>query len=63
MWAHSKIVGFFKFGLTVKKLLIVEICHPRHCRHKNNVKNGAYAIFQQRITFEPLIPFSKTEVF
>jgi len=30
-------------------------------RHKNNVKNGAYAIFQHRITFEPLIQFSKNE--
>jgi len=46
MWAHFKIVGFFKFGSTVKKLLIVEKLHIRHYRHKNNVKNGANAIFQ-----------------
>jgi len=48
MWAESKRVGFFKFGSTVKKLLIVEICHHRH---KKNTKNGAYAIFQPSNNF------------
>jgi len=63
MWAHSKIVGFLKIGSMVQKLFDVEKLHMRHYRRKNNVKNGAYAIFQHRITFEPLIIFSKTEVF
>jgi len=35
----------------------------RHYRQKNNVKNGAYALFQQLITFKQLIQFSKTKVF
>jgi len=35
----------------------------RHYRHKNNVKNGAYAIFQHRITFEPVIQFKKRQCF
>jgi len=38
----------------VQKLFEVEKLHMRHYRQKNNVKNGAYEIFQHRITFEPI---------
>jgi len=45
-----------------QKLFDVEL-FIYYYRHKNNVKNGAYAIFQQSITFEPLNQFLKTKVF
>jgi len=45
MWADSKTLSFLKIGSMVQKLFDVEMDHPRHYRHKNNVKNGAHAIF------------------
>jgi len=48
MWADFMVQKFFN----------VEKLQMRHYRQKKNVKNGAYAIFQHRITFEPLIQFS-----
>jgi len=59
MWGDSKTLSFLKIGIMVQKLFDVEKLHMRHCRHKKNVKNGAYAIFQHQITYEPLIQFSK----
>jgi len=63
MWADSKTLSFLKIGSTIQKLFVVEKLHMRHYCHKNNIKNGTYAIFQHQITFEPLILFPKTEVF
>jgi len=61
MWANSKTLWFLKIGSMVQKLFVVVNLHMHHNRQKNNVKNGAYAIFKHRITFEPLIQFSKNE--
>jgi len=47
----------------VQKLFDVEKLYLCQYRHKNNVIIGAYAIFQHRITFDPLIKFSKTKEF
>jgi len=63
MWADSKTLSFLKVGSMVQKLFDVEKLHMRQYRHKNNVKNGAFAYFKHQITFEPLIQFSKTKVF
>jgi len=63
MWADSKTISFLKIGSMVQMLFDVEKLHMRHYRQNNNVKNGAYAIFQHRITFEPLIQFSRTKLF
>jgi len=63
MWADSKTLLFLKIVSTVQKLFDVKNCKYAHYRPKNNVKNGAYAIIQHRITFEPLIQFLKTKVF
>jgi len=38
MWADSKIVYFFKFGLTVQKLFNVEIRRPTPFFHMKNLK-------------------------
>jgi len=46
MWADFKTLSFLKIGSIVQKLFDVEKLHMRHYRQKNNVKNGAYAIFQ-----------------
>jgi len=46
MWADSKTLSFLKIRSMVQKLFDIELLHMRHYRHKNNVKNGAYAIFQ-----------------
>jgi len=63
MWADSKTLSFLKIGSMVQKLFDVEKLYLRHYRHKNNVKNGAYAIFLYRITFKPLMQFLRTKVF
>jgi len=47
----------------VQKLFEVEKLHMRHFLHCSYFGNGANGIFQHRITFEPLIQFSKTKVF
>jgi len=61
MWADFKTLSFLKIGSTVKKLFIVEKLHMRHYRQKKNVKNGAYATSQHRITFKPFDPIFKNE--
>jgi len=38
-------LSFFKIGSMIQKLFDVEKLQIRYYRHKNNVKNGAYAIF------------------
>jgi len=63
MRADSKIVEFLKIGSMVQKLFDVEILHMRHFLHFSFGGNGANAIFQHQITFEPLIQFSKTKEF
>jgi len=45
MWADSKTLWFLKIGSMAQKLFNVEL-FIYYYRHKNNVKNGAYAIFQ-----------------
>jgi len=47
----------------VQKLFNVEKLHKRHFLHCSFGGNGAYAILQHRINFEPLIQFSKTKMF
>jgi len=54
MWADSKTFSFLKIGSMVQKLFDVEKLQMRHYRQKNNVKNGTYAFFKHRLTFEPL---------
>jgi len=63
MRADYKTLWFLKIGSMVLKFFVVEKLHMRHYHQKNNVKNGAYAIFQPRITFQSLIKISKTKVF
>jgi len=55
MWADSKTLWFLKMGSMVQKLFGVEKCHLRQFLHCSFGGNGAYAFFQHRITFEPLI--------
>jgi len=52
MWADSKTLWFLKMESMVQKLVDVEKLHLRHFLHCSYGGNGAYAIFQQRITFE-----------
>jgi len=63
MWANFKTLSFLKKGSKVQKLFDVEKLHMRHFLHCSFGGNGAYAIFKHRITFEPLIQFSKTKCF
>jgi len=63
MWADFKTLSFLKIGSIVQKLFNVEKLHMSHFLHCSFGGNGAFAIFQHRITFEPLIKFSKTKVF
>jgi len=63
MWADSKTLSFLKIGSMVQKLFNVEKLHMRLFLHCSFGGNGANAIFQHRITFEPLIHFQKTKVF
>jgi len=46
----------------VQKLFNIEKLHMRHILHCSYGDNGAYAIFQQSITFEPLNQISKTKL-
>jgi len=56
MWADSKTLWFLKIGPMVQNTLFdVEKLHMRHFLHCSFGGNGAFAIFQQQITFEPLI--------
>jgi len=50
MWA----IRFLKIESKVQKLFNDEKLHMRHFLHCSDGGNGAYAIFQHRITFEPL---------
>jgi len=63
MWADSKTLSFSKIVSIVQKLFNVEKLNMRHFLHCSYGGNGAHAIFQHRIIFEPLIQFSKTKVF
>jgi len=63
MWAHSKTLSLFKIGSMVQKLFDVEKLHMRHFLHCSFGGNGAFAIFQHRMTFEPLIQFQKRKCF
>jgi len=63
MCADSKTLSFLEIGPMVQKLFNVLKLHMRHYRQKKNVKNDAYAIFQHRITFEPLSNFQKPKCF
>jgi len=62
MWADSKTLSFLKIGSMVQKLFDEKL-HMRHFLHFSFGGNGAFAIYQHRITFEPLIQFLKTIVF